>query len=347
MDVSGIVSNYDLNSSKLISRASDYDFVNQKENADGVTNQIINTKVISIDFYLKGEDFYSTEFQEQSKYIQDKVMPYVEQLIPSTAIVKVNFYMNPYNWVYDTDEANDNPGDEGIWHDYFYWKDEGIWVSGDTKFSKYLSTAQALREDIETNKASYGVTTNTDMAMAQYIRSKFYTGAGSLDSTFTSYLDTKYKDFALQESIVVPNGDTLELPHFWAAVNGLYNGFGDLCGWAGDLVEYGADLQSDSTITFPNSSRFSKSDWIADADAYNIYQLYSSNIVEGMKAYYTKTLSEQYRINSFINEKTIYNRFTSSGNYLYLRLLVNQKGTSMTYVQKAAEKMQEYLDNNK
>jgi hypothetical protein len=353
MDVNGNETKYDLDSSKFISRNSDYDFVNQKENADGVTNQIINTKVIEIDFYLKGDDFYSTEFQEQSKYIQDKVMPYVEQLIPSTAIVRVNLNMNIFNWVYDYDALNDNNGDEGIWHNYFYWKDEGIWESGSTKFSNYIAQAQLLRADIDANKSTYGVSTNTDMAMAQYIRSKAYTGTtwsiacGTLDSTFTSYLDTKYKDFAIQSTLSLPNGEVLELPHFWAAVNGLYNGFGDLCGWAGDLVEYGADLQSDSTITFPNSSRFSKSDWIADADAYNIYQSYSSNIVEGMKNYYTRTLSEQYRINSFITEKTIYERYTSSKNSIYLSALVIQKGTSSTYVKMAAEKMQEYLDNNK
>jgi hypothetical protein len=303
---------------------------------------------------LKGTDFYSTEFQEQAKYIQEKVMPYVEQLIPSTAIVKVNFYVNPFNWIFEYDELRDDEdGDEGIWHDYLYWKNDGIWTSGNTKESAYILQAQSLRAYIDENKSSYNITTNTDMLMSQYIRSKKYTGTtwdvacGTIDSSFSSFLDETYLDFANQETVDLPNGETLELHHFWAAINGLYNGYGDLCGWAGDLVEYGADLASDSTIEFPNSSRFSKSDWIADADAYNIYKSYSSNIVEGLKAYYTKTLSEQYRINNFINEKTIYDRFTSSSNYALLKVLMYQKGTSSTNLKLAATKMQTYLDNNK
>ena len=44
---------------------------------------------MKINFYV--DDIYGKEGQEYVKYIQCKVMPYVEQVIPSTAIVSVEF----------------------------------------------------------------------------------------------------------------------------------------------------------------------------------------------------------------------------------------------------------------
>lgn len=56
---------------------------------DGVTNQIINTKRISITFFV---DKFSKDYTwTQIKYIDDVVMNYLTQLIPSTAIVDIKY----------------------------------------------------------------------------------------------------------------------------------------------------------------------------------------------------------------------------------------------------------------
>ena len=56
---------------------------------DKVTNQIINTKRMSITFFV---DKFSKDYTwTQIKYIDDVVMNYLTQLIPSTAIVDIKY----------------------------------------------------------------------------------------------------------------------------------------------------------------------------------------------------------------------------------------------------------------
>lgn len=61
---------------------------------DASNYQIVNTKVMTITFYLKSADELSKEYQEEIKYYQSVVMPYVEQMIPSTAILNVVYEKN-------------------------------------------------------------------------------------------------------------------------------------------------------------------------------------------------------------------------------------------------------------
>jgi len=58
---------------------------------DSCNYQIVNTKVIKIKFYLYSKEQYSKEYMEEIKYYQSIIMPYVEQMIPSTAIVEVEY----------------------------------------------------------------------------------------------------------------------------------------------------------------------------------------------------------------------------------------------------------------
>ena len=62
---------------------------------DGETSQIVNTKVVEITINILGGNceggLYSKDAMEEIKYYQDVVMPYVAQMIPSTAIVKVTY----------------------------------------------------------------------------------------------------------------------------------------------------------------------------------------------------------------------------------------------------------------
>lgn len=89
-DSGNTITRYDIdNKSSLIS--SGYNAIEQMEGGDGEPSQIINTKKIKITFYLKTNNMYSKEGQEEVKYIQCKIMPYVEQMIPSTAIVNILF----------------------------------------------------------------------------------------------------------------------------------------------------------------------------------------------------------------------------------------------------------------
>jgi len=66
---------------------------------DGVTSQIVNTKVIDITINILAQNkcqdeenqLLTKDAMEEIKYYQDVVMPYVAQMIPSTAILRVNY----------------------------------------------------------------------------------------------------------------------------------------------------------------------------------------------------------------------------------------------------------------
>lgn len=59
--------------------------------SDGVTNQIMNNKILKITFYLKNSTLYSIPNIEETKYIQSVIMPYVEQMVPSNSILVTEF----------------------------------------------------------------------------------------------------------------------------------------------------------------------------------------------------------------------------------------------------------------
>lgn len=61
-----------------------------KEKADEVTNQIINNKRLLINFKLH-DVWYSKEGQEEIKYLDDIVMNYLTQMIPSSTILQIQY----------------------------------------------------------------------------------------------------------------------------------------------------------------------------------------------------------------------------------------------------------------
>ena len=91
MSTDGQITKYDLNDNTYLKSLPAYSGVTT-DNNDGVTAQILNVKNFDFTFYLKATDLYTKEGQEELKYIQDKVMPYVEQMLPSGAIVDVTFH---------------------------------------------------------------------------------------------------------------------------------------------------------------------------------------------------------------------------------------------------------------
>jgi hypothetical protein len=94
---------YNLNDSKFITATTRYTDLklgtisNKKYGSDatgtidGVTNQIVNTKRVDIDFYLTSQTEYSKEWLEEVKYIDAVILPYLTQVIPSSVILSVNF----------------------------------------------------------------------------------------------------------------------------------------------------------------------------------------------------------------------------------------------------------------
>jgi hypothetical protein len=63
---------------------------NTSENVDDVTDQILNNKRLTITFYLH-KPWYSNQGQCELKYIDDIVMNYLTQMIPSTSIVDIRY----------------------------------------------------------------------------------------------------------------------------------------------------------------------------------------------------------------------------------------------------------------
>jgi hypothetical protein len=63
---------------------------------DPVTNQIVNNKRMKIVFNMKN-DFASREGQEELKYIDEIVMNYLTQMLPSTVIVEAEYNFCGFN----------------------------------------------------------------------------------------------------------------------------------------------------------------------------------------------------------------------------------------------------------
>ena len=84
------------NGTKYVYGTNDYVFINSNNpyttqlKADSVTNQIMNNKRLTIKFNI-GYDYWSTDGQAKLKFIDEVVMSYLTQLIPSTAIVDIEY----------------------------------------------------------------------------------------------------------------------------------------------------------------------------------------------------------------------------------------------------------------
>jgi hypothetical protein len=215
-------------------------------------------------------------------------------------------------------------------------------VTLEQMFEIYSGLKELTEKYIKENNKS----DSADSLIALYGRSTTYTGSewdtlgGTLDDSYINYV-SEYSYFRNIKFIQLPDGNELDAPHFWAVINMSFKGNGDIGGWAGDLVTFQADIDNDSSIDFPDKS-FGYQDWISDADAYSIYANSKSDILAGMKEYYNGNLTEEYRVASFYNGKTIKKRFSDSSNYLKLWALELKKGVSN--VNDASQKMQAYLD---
>lgn len=58
---------------------------------DGITNQIVNNKVVKVIFYIRDDNFYSKTALEEIKYLESVVVPYMTQMMPSGAILGTEY----------------------------------------------------------------------------------------------------------------------------------------------------------------------------------------------------------------------------------------------------------------
>ena len=82
------VENYILNDDEKMIGGSPYS--GQSGTIDEITNQVINNKRLTIKFYLH-DKWHSEQGQCELKYLDDIVMNYLTQMIPSTAIVDIQY----------------------------------------------------------------------------------------------------------------------------------------------------------------------------------------------------------------------------------------------------------------
>lgn len=196
--------------------------------------------------------------------------------------------------------------------------------------------------------------TPVEYPVYQYIRSNKYNGttwnlvAGVLNSEFKKIADKDYSMITNIQKLILPNKEYIDFPHFAAALNGLLNKHGDLCGWCGDIVQFAQDLKNNPMAEFP-SGQFGIEDLRTDIDAFNIYQLNNSNITDSLETYY-KDMTDAKRFSLFLEKNPkLEDSFNNSSDKMYLTLLRQQLDKDITdeHIKLALQKMQLYLENNK
>lgn len=84
------ITNYILNSSSALCESYNPYSAYNENNVDEVTNQIVNNKRLLINFNLHNE-WYKKIGQEELKYLDDIVMNYLTQMIPSSTILQIKY----------------------------------------------------------------------------------------------------------------------------------------------------------------------------------------------------------------------------------------------------------------
>jgi hypothetical protein len=58
---------------------------------DNITDQIVNTKRIEIEFFIRNKKRFSKDWLEEVKYIDSVILPYLSQMIPSNVICRIKY----------------------------------------------------------------------------------------------------------------------------------------------------------------------------------------------------------------------------------------------------------------
>jgi hypothetical protein len=199
-EYSGCCLNYDLTTSRSLYYADGYKntISSLKGSADSVTSQIMNTKVIEFIFYLgNSPSLYRKDVQEKIKYIQCKIMPYIEQMLPSTAIPIVHFVSTPFIF----DPSSETP--KGFWHNEYFLTSDGIWPEdvsnitvGNTRLSNLDYTEDdrlvSTSENIKIDGQNYFVYTFMPEESGEYTISFTYDNSSTLLPNGMNILNYEY-----------------------------------------------------------------------------------------------------------------------------------------------------------
>lgn len=198
-----------------------------------------------------------------------------------------------------------------------------------TPFDVYMTQTEELYKIAQevinetTDTTSKPQVTNADQLVSMYGRSKTYNSGkwssyvGSLSgpqyTAFKAKADAAYPNYLDIKTLETPSGDTFDVPHFWATINGQIVGYPNLIGWGGDLAQFAGDYENNHSITFP-SNRFGIEDFVADLDAYNLGKLGTANsgYIASMREYFS-TITQKKRCELFTSDnKTILKKYDSA-----------------------------------
>lgn len=96
-----------------------------------------------------------------------------------------------------------------------------------------------------------------------------------------------------------------------------------------------------------NSGGFDSEDLRTDLDAYNLYNISNTNIIDNIKSYY-ENITDSKRISLFLKGgENIITRFNSSPDIFYLNILKQKMNVTDEYMTLALNKIQTYMNKNK
>lgn len=170
---------------------------------DGMTNQIVNNKVIKIIFYIRDNNFYSKTALEEIKYLESVVVPYMTQLIPSGAILGTEYRyvgQNVHSYTIKT-TVNGEPTD-GLGVEIFNEKTQKWELVGYTEQGVLTFEREGNMGNVKV-RISGGTSEEASIEASDY-----YFSADYMQTAFEADVTTTYKkiNFDKTEGEVEPDG---------------------------------------------------------------------------------------------------------------------------------------------
>lgn len=231
----------------------------------------------------------------------------------------------------------------------------------DTYISQTETLYKLAQEAIRETSAATGTPSiqNADQLVAMYGRSKAYNGtswdlevgplSGPQYTAFKAKADVRYPKYLSVDKLTLNDGYVMDVPHFWAAINGQTVGLPNVIGWGGDLAQFAGDYNANTSIKFP-SNRFGMEDLVADLDAYNIgnFGTAKTGYVGALKDYFA-SITHKTRCQKFCADgKTVWQKYESASDNNDINILaLKYVGSFWTYrstYRVVSNMMQSYLD---
>ena len=238
----------------------------------GITDQIINTKVVDLTFRIYENENYSKQALEQTKYFDSVIVPYVTQMIPSNTILRIKYEKAKVPTIVTTLNVSE---------------DGEVMILGDTSYLEFI------KDIIIDNKTVNEDNNKTYLTKGEHTIK--YTINGQLNSLNGLFKDcknlTSVKFINLDTSLVTDMSDmfkgcsnltTLDLTSFDCSS---VTSFSDMCYDCKNLttIKFNKDLTFDSLETtakmFYNCQKLEKITFPEFGETYNLtdtsYMFYS------------------------------------------------------------------------